>query len=576
MLSNIVESESDLFATPLRSISYRSLSLRLFGRESKLFLIGERKFAMLPELKSKRRRQFLLNFFISFFSISIISTGFLLMFLSQSNLARKNELNIAGQSALDSVEYFITYKVNRLTSDLEFLSNILLNHAEDSVDYSDVASIWIDYSNSRAVYDQIRYIDLDGNEIIRINYSENGAYAVAQSELQNKKDRYYFQDTVTLEQGQVFVSPLDLNIENNQIEQPLKPMIRLGKPYFNLKNQKTGVVVLNYAAKDILQQVQSIAASSSGEIYLLNEQGYWLFHETDPDLEWTFMFDPNSTVSFAAEYPEEWSAMQAGTSDSIQTENGVFHYSKLRCGNILENGVGNNAVFSQAGDWIIVDRIPSTSPEWRYYNNHIGDLLLYVFKRYYVFYIVFAGIAAITAALIVSNRLKNEQVKFYSEFDVMTNSLNRNAGIQRLNILYKELSRNNCVISVCFLDVNGLKEVNDVLGHEAGDELLITVATVIQNNIRSGDFIIRFGGDEFVVVFAGMGKDLSEQVWSRIVAAFDSINASENRPYLVSVSHGIEEISCGVTRLLDSVLHQADEKMYEEKRRIKSNLNVLR
>lgn len=531
---------------------------------------------MQSDFKPRRRRLFVLNFLVSFFSISIISTGFLLMFLSQSNLARQKELDSAGRNAIDTVTYFITYKINRLTNDLEFLSNILFNHEEDSVDYSDVASIWIDYSNSRSVYDQIRYIDLDGDEIIRINYGANGAYIVPQNELQNKKDRYYFVDTVKLEQDQVFVSPLDLNMEKNQIEQPLKPMIRLGKPYFNSHNQKTGIVVLNYTAKDILHQVQSIAASSSGEIYLLNEQGYWLYHETDPNKEWAFMFDPDSTVSFAAEFPEEWSAMQSGASETIQTKNGVFHYSKLYCGEILDKGVGGGTVFNQAGDWVVVDRIPNTSPDWRYYNNRPADLLLYIMKRYYVFYIVFAGIAAITSALIVSNRQKNEQVKFYSEYDVMTNSLNRNAGIQRLNTLYKTLSKNNCVISICFLDVNGLKEVNDVLGHEAGDELLITVARIIQNNIRSGDFLIRFGGDEFVIVFAGMGRDLAEQVWERIVAAFETINQTEQRPYVVSVSHGIEELTCGVNRLLDSILRQADEKMYEEKRKIKSNIQILR
>ena len=121
-----------------------------------------------------------------------------------------------------------------------------------------------------------------------------------------------------------------------------------------------------------------------------------------------------------------------------------------------------------------------------------------------------------------------------------------------------------------------LKEVNDILGHEAGDELLVTVATTIQRNIRSEDFMIRFGGDEFVVVFAGMGKDRVEQIWERVVAAFETINQMEQRAYLVSVSHGVQELNCGTNRSLDSVLHLADERMYEEKRRIKSNLQVIR
>ena len=53
---------------------------------------------------------------------------------------------------------------------------------------------------------------------------------MGQAALQNKKDRYYFQDTMTLEKGQIFISKLDLNMENGVLEQPIKPMLRLGTP----------------------------------------------------------------------------------------------------------------------------------------------------------------------------------------------------------------------------------------------------------------------------------------------------------------------------------------------------------
>lgn len=531
---------------------------------------------MLQNSAEKKKSMFLVSLLVSFFAISIVSTFFLVLFLSQSNALNRTEIQASEESAVHTVSYFITYKINRLASDLEFVSNVLLDHYPYSEDYSDVASIWLSYSSSRTVYDQIRYLDAEGNEIIRVNYGTDGAYLVPKDELQNKKDRYYFQSTLALEQNQVFLSPLDLNVENNVIEQPLKPMIRLGSPFFDPTGQKTGVVLLNYSASDILQQVQTIAASNPGDVSLLNSEGYWLYNEADPGAEWAFMFNPESDKNFASAFPEEWSAIQSGTTNTIQTKNGCFNFSKLLCGSILQAQTGKNTILSQAGEWYVVTRIPNSSPDWHYFSTGIGDLLLYIVRRYYVFYIVFLGVSALISALYVSNRMKKEQVKYYSEFDVMTNSYNRNAGIQRLSTLYKNLSKNSCVVSICFLDVNGLKEVNDILGHEAGDELLVTVAATIQRNIRSEDFIIRFGGDEFVVVFTGMGKDRAEQVWKRIVAAFETINQTEQRAYLVSVSHGVQELTCGMNRLLDSVLHLADEQMYEEKRRIKSNLQVIR
>lgn len=531
---------------------------------------------MLQDLRNKKKRVFLLSLLVSFFGISIVSTGFLLMFLSQANTLKQAEIRAMEESTVNTVTYFVTYKINRLTADLEFISDILRDHFPSNNDFTEIEAIWLAYSNRRAAYDQIRYLDLDGNEIIRINYDPAGAYVVPQDVLQNKKDRYYFQGTLPLKKNEVFISQLDLNIENNQIEQPIKPVIRLGTPFFDANGNKAGVIVLNYAANDILQQVQTISTTNVGNLFLLNSEGYWLFNQNEPEKEWAFMFEKDSDVSFATEYPEEWNAMQQNTADTIQTENGLFSYTKLFCGDMFQPGNSSNAIFSQAGDWYVVSMIPNTSSGWQYFSNQIDNLLLYIFKRYYVFYFVFLGISIILSTLFVGNLLKKEQVQYYAEYDVMTGAYNRNTGIRRLNAIAKNLSKNSCVASICFLDVNGLKEVNDVLGHESGDELLVTVANTIRSNIRANDFVIRFGGDEFVIVFAGIDESLAEQAWERIVSAFNAINQAEGRPYIISVSHGIQEFTCGIDRLLDSILQQADEKMYEEKREIKSRIQILR
>ena len=79
----------------------------------------------MPDYKKKKKRVLLLSFLISFFTISIVTTGFLLMFLSQSNRSRQSELESASGHTLDSLSYFLTYKINRLTSDLEFISDIM-------------------------------------------------------------------------------------------------------------------------------------------------------------------------------------------------------------------------------------------------------------------------------------------------------------------------------------------------------------------------------------------------------------------------------------------------------------------
>ena len=78
-----------------------------------------------------------------------------------------------------------------------------------------------------------------------------------------------------------------------------------------------------------------------------------------------------------------------------------------------------------------------------------------------------------------------------------------------------------------FIDINGLKEVNDYLGHEAGDELILSIVDIIKANIRDTDFVARLGGDEFLIIFNNTDEIGAENVWMRIHQGYERIN--ENR-----------------------------------------------
>jgi len=130
--------------------------------------------------------------------------------------------------------------------------------------------------------------------------------------------------------------------------------------------------------------------------------------------------------------------------------------------------------------------------------------------------------------------------------------------------------------SLCFIDINGLKEVNDVLGHKLGDELIVLVSSVIKKTIREQDFLIRLGGDEFLIVFHNIRKEIAEDIWQRIVQNYNQINQIEDRPYMISVSHGIVDFDNTCKDLVDDLINAADEKMYHEKQIIKSGLTVVK
>ena len=96
----------------------------------------------------------------------------------------------------------------------------------DPVQRDLLSSDMLAFALYREHYDQIRYIDESGREQLRINWRNGKPRAIPEAELQDKSERYYVKQTLALDKGEVFVSPFDLNVENNVIEQPRKPVIR--------------------------------------------------------------------------------------------------------------------------------------------------------------------------------------------------------------------------------------------------------------------------------------------------------------------------------------------------------------
>lgn len=183
----------------------------------------------------------------------------------------------------------------------------------------------------------------------------------------------------------------------------------------------------------------------------------------------------------------------------------------------------------------------------------------------------------------VSKRLKNidtdeisEMTEYFNEmmYDQLTKTFNRRSGLSKLSRMLQYDNRRHLKMSLCFIDINGLKEVNDQLGHQFGDELIVSAVEEIKHEIREEDFIIRMGGDEFLVVFNGIDQDLAEKVWERINHRYEQINLDEGRRYNISVSHGIVDFGSYEISEVESLIKSADDKMYAEKKYIKEELKI--
>jgi len=123
---------------------------------------------------------------------------------------------------------------------------------------------------------QIRLITADGQEWVRVDRKPQGVYVVPRHELQSKGDRYYFRDAMNVGLGQIYVSPLDLNVEFGKIEKPERPVIRVATPVAGLDGSKIGVLIINLHAHILLEQIQQMANARQGTAYLLDNQGHYI------------------------------------------------------------------------------------------------------------------------------------------------------------------------------------------------------------------------------------------------------------------------------------------------------------
>ncbi len=127
--------------------------------------------------------------------------------------------------------------------------------------------------------------------------------------------------------------------------------------------------------------------------------------------------------------------------------------------------------------------------------------------------------------------------------------------------------------TLCYLDLDGLKYVNDTFGHLEGDIYIQTFVEVIRSNFRNDDTFARSGGDEFCLVLTGRIKDLIDRKMAEILESFQAV---DNGEYQCSFSYGIVEVEGKDNEwTLDEILQQADAAMYECKRRNKEKYPAL-
>jgi len=180
----------------------------------------------------------------------------------------------------------------------------------ESINYrNEVKEIFYVFAKSHKYYYQIRIIDSSGYEVVRIDNKRDGTTVIVpDSELQDKKHRYYFQEAMKLDRDQMYASPIDLNIERGKIEVPYVPVIRLATPLFDSKNEKKGILILNMYFSRVLELLPKnmFIQTEEGNLISLKSDGSISFNKSNYDFSdrsgWLYISDIEtihySTVEF--------------------------------------------------------------------------------------------------------------------------------------------------------------------------------------------------------------------------------------------------------------------------------------
>jgi PAS domain S-box-containing protein len=217
-----------------------------------------------------------------------------------------------------------------VTTDLMFLGRLVEGLSFDRTAAEGrnryLAEVFLTFAREKGLYDQIRFLDIHGQEVVRVNLAGGNPVLVGQRQLRDKSSRYYVAKALRLNHGQVYLSPLDLNIEDGVIEQPIKPVLRFATPVFDIAGRRQGLVILNYLGDRLLERFRQAAANIAGRVQLLNGEGYWL-SSPRPNESWGFMFGREDT--FQRRFADAWKQIREEKAGQFVSVGGLFTFATV-------------------------------------------------------------------------------------------------------------------------------------------------------------------------------------------------------------------------------------------------------
>lgn len=229
------------------------------------------------------------------------------------------------------------------------LAEVLADASADNRDA--LGQLFIEFARSTELYEQIRWLDENGMEQVRIDWLDGGPVLRGHAQLQNKANYYYFVEAMSLGKGSFYLSRFDLNKEYGAVELPFKPTLRSAAPVFDEAGKRRGILVLNYRGQALLQRLSQVSASYGGNLTLVDHEGYWML-AVDPQDAWGFMLG-KVDATLASRYPTSWQRMKVQISGVFSDHSGYWAFSHFDPYQRADKSLDTSE------QWLLVSRLPS-------------------------------------------------------------------------------------------------------------------------------------------------------------------------------------------------------------------------
>jgi signal transduction histidine kinase len=227
--------------------------------------------------------------------------------------------------------------------------DILKQSDENELLEQQIQTHFVNFGLAAENISQIRWLDSEGQEKYRVNFKAGQAELVPKQQLQNKSSRYYFTEGMEHSKGDVYITPIDLNVERGAVVTPHEPTLRASYRTISDSFILNGLIVVNFDLSKTLQQIKSLSTMQA-QIQLINGEGYWLLHPRK-DKEWGFMLE-QPMLTLGKEDSQLWQVITQlpKSQDLIASHSHATSFLKMTLGNNSANGTNDIIVLVKADD----------------------------------------------------------------------------------------------------------------------------------------------------------------------------------------------------------------------------------